>query len=266
MGARAKVGELFHIGAAILSDTVDAVTNAITAQLGSVTEEYVFSDSAEVYQDVGFVSRISNATKGKNAAECIAIKGDRDIVIARRDIRGSEIYGNLKEGETCIYAGGADGLSQGRVIIKDNGSITLMTTENNLPADQGGQPVALRISPEGGLEFTSQWGTMVFDRTGFHVKTAAGPRIDMGGLSIPGLSSIPGIGALVDTMGGTVSISAPFVNIQGAVTSLGMGPVFQSAAAVIPGPAGPAQISPNIPATMASLATLTASGTVYISK
>ncbi len=262
----ASLGELFHIGVSILSDTVDAVTNALTAQLGSVTEEYVFSDSAEVYSDVGFVSRISNATGGKSAAECVALKGDRDVVIARRDLRGSEIYGNLGPGETCMYAGGTDGKSQGRVIIKNNGSVTLMTTENNLPADQGGQPVAFRISPEGGLEFTSQFGSMVLDKTGFHVKTAAGPRFDMGGLVIPGLDAIPGIGTLTETMGAYATITAPFVNIAGATTTLGMGPLYESAAVVIPGPAGPTQISPNVPATMASLATLTASGTVYVSQ
>jgi hypothetical protein len=257
--------ELFHIGAAILSDTVDSVTNALTAQLGSITEEYVFSDSAEIYQDIGLVSRVSNPTKGAKAAECLAIKGDRDVVFARRDLRGTSIYGNLGPGETCLYAGGLDGNSQGRVIIKNDGSVTLMTTENNLPADQGGQPVALRISPTKGFEFTSQFGSITLDKTGFHVKTAAGPRIDMGGLVIPGLSALPGIGTLTEKMGSYATITAPFVNIQGATTTIGMGPVFNCAGSVVPGPASPTQIVPGVPAGIQSIATLTCSGTVYVS-
>ncbi len=261
----ASIGEIFHIGAAILSDTVDAVTNALTAQLGSITEEYVFSDSAEIYSDVGFVSRVGNAIAGKSAGECVAIKGDRDIVIARRDLRGSEIYGNLGPGETCVYAGGTDGKSQGRVIIKNNGSVTLMTTENNLPADQGGQPVAFRISPTGGLEFTSQFGSITLDKTGFHVKTAAGPRIDMGGLVIPGLDAIPGIGSLVSAMGSYATITAPFVNIAGAAVTLGMGPLFNGCVTTIPGPPIPTNLSPLTPLTMVNQASVTSSGTVYVS-
>ena len=211
------VGEIFHIGAAILSTSIDAVTNTLLAQVGSVTEEYVFSDSAELYGSLGLASRPSKATKGQSAAECIAIKGDRDIVIATRDTRGQAIYGNLKEGETCLYAGGEKGTAQGRVLLKQNGAVTLYTTNDNT---KDGKAVYLTLAPDG-LTFVAPWGSLIFDATGFHLKTNAGPRLDMGGLSIPGLPS-----QLTNAVTGYATLSAPNVKCAGNLVFLGNGPAY----------------------------------------
>jgi hypothetical protein len=262
--AAGNVSELFRLGAAVLKTTVDTVTNTILAQLGSIADEYVYADDADWYQHVGFASRPSQPVKNKSAAECVSIIGDREVVIASRDLRGLAIYGNMNDGETCVYAGGSDGNAQARVYCRADGSVTLMTTDTNTGPDKGGQVVALRISPQGGLEFTSQWGSMVLDKTGFHVKTAAGPRIDMGGLTIPGLSAIPGIGTLVNSMGSYATISAPFVNIQGAAVSLGMGPIFNAATAAMPSAVPP--LPANTPASVANIGAITSSGTVWVSQ
>lgn len=252
------IGELFHVGVAILSTTIDKVTNTVLAQLGSVTEEYVYSDNAELYGSLGLAARPSKPTKGQNAAECVALKGDRDIILACRDKRGQAIYGNLKEGETCLYGPGEFGTSKGRVLIKQDGSVTLMTTDTNTT---DGNTVGLRISPTGGLFFTSQWGTMKLDETGFHVITAAGPRIDMGGANIPGLSSVP----LGSSIAGYCTITAPIVKCAGSSVFLGMGPVYGTALNAQPNLLTPASLPPLPISPLAETSSLFSSQTVWVS-
>lgn len=219
-----RIGDIFHIGMNVLSTAVDAVTGTILAQLGSVTDgDYAYSDGAEWYQHVGFASLPSDPIGGKSAAECIAIKGTRDAIIASRDIRGQAIYGNIKPGETCLYAGGTDGKSQGRVLIKDNGSVTIYTTDKNTVE---GQAVYLRVAPDG-LSFIAPWGTMTFDSTGFHLRTNAGPRIDLGGIVLP--SSIPLPEKLLSELGTYATISAGSVKLAGSTVMLGVGSVYGSA-------------------------------------
>jgi hypothetical protein len=223
--------ELFHIGAAILSDTIDSVTGTVLSQLGSITEEYVYSDSAETYQDIGFASRAAKVNKGNKAAECVAIKGDRDIIIARRDVRGQQIYGNLKEGETCVFGGGIDGLAMGRVLMKQDGSVVLYTTDTNTEA---GHAVYLKLSPDG-LHFVAPWGTLTFDANGFHMITAAGPRIDLGGLS---LSTLGLPDSILSAVTSYANISAGTISLKGNIINCGNGPTYQPAvcAAAVPGP------------------------------
>ncbi len=213
---------LFQVGVDILKTTVSAVTNKILAQTGDAVGQTTDADNVSWWQHVGFASRPPVPVPGKQAAQAVVIKrGDRDIAIASQDLRGLETYGNLADGETCVYAPGKDGNSQGRVILKDDGSVALYTTDTNAP---GGNMVMLRISPQGGLEFTSQWGSMVFDQTGFHVRTQAGPRLDMGGIAIPGVPS-----AVTGAFAGYAKLTAPTVACEGANVVLGMGPVIGQA-------------------------------------
>lgn len=217
--SRYDMGGLIKVGVDILTTSVNAVTDKILAQLGSVTEQTTDGDNVEWWQHVGFASRPSKPEAGKKAAQGVIIAcGDHDVCIASQDTRCLDRYGNLKAGETCVYAAGENGTSQGRVLIKDDGSVTLYTTDTNA---KGGAAVALRISPTGGLEFTSQWGSMVLDQTGFHVKTAYGPRIDMGGIDIPGVPA-----AVSGAFTGYAKIIAPTVAVEGANCVIGMGPVF----------------------------------------
>jgi hypothetical protein len=124
------LNDLFWIGASVLSTAVDKVTNTILAQVGSIREKYVYGEGAEWYQHVGFSSRPSQPSPTANAttaSECVGIKGTTDIIFASRDVRGQAIYGSLGDGETCLYATGADGTAQGRVLIKKDSSINLYT-------------------------------------------------------------------------------------------------------------------------------------------
>lgn len=110
-----------------------------------------------------------------------------------------------------------------RVILKPSeGSVSILTTDSNT---RDGTVVGLTVSATA-LKFTSSWGSLVFDATGFHLKTAAGPRLDMGGMAIPGIGDIPGIGVLVGAFTGYANLTAPTVKINGSQVFLGAGAVF----------------------------------------
>lgn len=133
-----SVDGLFHFGIDVLKTTIDSVTKSVIAQLGDVVQEVTAGDRAEWWQHVGFLSRPSDPEKSKQAAQAIAIRRrDRDVAIASRDLRGQELAGTLGPGETTVYAAGADGTSQGRMIIKDDGSVNLYTRAGNTSSGQG---------------------------------------------------------------------------------------------------------------------------------
>lgn len=204
------IGDLFAIGIDILKTTRSTIKNSILAQLGDVVSEQSVSDEAEWWQHVGFASRPSPATKQIEAAQGIAIRGnDRDRVIASRDVRGQQITGNLDEGETCVYACGADGNAQGRAMFKKDGSVTLYTTDNNAP---NGNAVFFRISPKE-LRFTAPWGTVVFDSTGFHVVDQSGARLDLAGIG--------GLPAPLSAVNSIANLQAAAVTVNGSVVQLG---------------------------------------------
>ncbi len=202
-------GSLFYIGAAVLSTAVDNITNTILAQIGSIGDEYVYSDKAEWYQHVGFSSRPSKPKKGHQAAECVAIRDDRDVVIASRDIRSQQIYGNLKDGETCLWAGGDDGTGQGRVILKADGSINIFATSDNTDA---GNSVYFRVAPDG-FAWVAPWGTIKFDPSGFHVRHASGARIDLGAMG--------GLPSPLDVLTSYATMTAASVGLVGTIAGGG---------------------------------------------
>jgi hypothetical protein len=177
----------FDVGADILGSTIDAF-GTVTIQTGDVVAAEVISNSAAWWQQVGFVSRPAAAQAGVAAAQVVTIKqGTTDVAIASRDPRGQAIYGNLGPGDTCVYAPGPTGNGQACVQVKGSGAVTLYTTDDNTSEGNG---VYLRVDPTK-LAFVAPWGSLVFDASGLHVKTANGARIDLGGVAAPGpLSSL----------------------------------------------------------------------------
>jgi hypothetical protein len=143
----------------ILATTVSTATKKITAQLGSVVGETSDSDEADWWQHVGFASRPAKPEAGKSAAQAVIVRqGDRDAVIASQDLRGLELYGNLRDGETCIYAPGADGAAQARVLLKADGSINLLTRNGN---DANGASVGVFIAADGSITLAGTGGAAV---------------------------------------------------------------------------------------------------------
>ena len=150
---------LFVVGADILATTLDGQTKTIRAQLGNSTDGTVVSQSVEWWQHAGFASRPAKATKGGTSCQAIAIRtNDHDVIVATRDTRGTGIYGNLKDGETCVYAAG----SQARTIYKADGSITHLTTSDNTP---NGTTIAETLGPDG-YHLTTPFGGLSIDATG----------------------------------------------------------------------------------------------------
>lgn len=231
-----SLSSLFAIGVDVLSAFRDATTNAVLFQTGDVVTGQVESDRVESWQHVGLVSIPSNPIAGQAACQSVVIKrGDIDVCTNTRDMRGLAIAGTLVAGETCLYGPGHDGNSQGRVLIKDNGGVTIFTTDDNTPT---GKAVALSVSPTG-MKFTAPWGSFTFDATGFHLKTKAGPRIDMGGISIPGLPA-----ALAGPLSSYITLTAGVIKNAAANVFNGAGSVFLPAVAapalpIIPPGAGP---------------------------
>ena len=235
--AAPDTGGIFHFVYAVLATVVDSVTNKIRAQLGDVRGA-TDSDNAAWVQHVGFASRPSKASPGKAAAQVVAIhESDQDVCIGSQDERGLELYGNLKDGETAIYGSGEDGTSQGRTLYKTDGSVTLLTTDDNTKT---GKVVALRLAPDG-LSFNAPWGSFTFDAAGFRLRTKAGPKIEMGGLD---LSSLGVPAALTGALTGYCKITAPKIEINGGIVELGTGPSF---ATVLGAPS--AGLAPGAPST-----------------
>lgn len=210
-----------QVGMDVLATIVTA-GNKILAKLGDVRGA-TDSEAAEWWQHVGFTSRPSLAVKdSQTAAKCVLVQaGDRDVCIGSQDARGIELYGLLKEGETCVYAAGPDGLSQGRTLYKADGSITNFTKEGN---DKRGDSIFSRTGtgtdsrgmPDG-FTWSGPWGTMRFDATGFHITHVSGACFDLGG--------IDGMPPPLDQIGSYVKIKAATVNVESSAFSHGVGVV-----------------------------------------
>lgn len=198
------------VGVDILGTEVnDAGT--ISCQTGDVVTKQVACANVEWWQQVGLASRPPKAQPGKAACQGVVIvRGDHDVCIGQRDIRTNRIYGNLKDGETCLFAAGDDGLAQGRVSIKANGRVVLSTKDTNT---NDGHDIYLQVSPTKGLEFSSPWGVMRFGPLGFHVLHVGGARIDLG--------SIGGLPPPFDVLSSYASIDAGATTIKGGVVSIG---------------------------------------------
>jgi hypothetical protein len=196
-----SINGIFAIGVDILKTVRDTVTNTILAQIGSVTEEYSASDNAEWWQHVGLSSRPSVPVAKTSAAQAIAIRcSDRDRVIASRDVRGQQIYGQLGDGETCLYAGGTDGKAQGRVFVKANGNVCMYTAQGNAV---GGQSVTLQTNADGSIVAANQYGAITLSSAGLKIAigTTAGITIDMQG-------NVAIIGLAIALNGSSVSLGA----------------------------------------------------------
>lgn len=210
---------IIQVGMAVISTVVTTLNSKIMAMLGDAigaTE----SENAEWWQHVGYASRPSKSSKdSRTAAQAVVVQGgDRDVCIGSQDLRGLELYALLKEGETCVYAAGIEGISQARSLWKTDGSITHFTKEANIDkGDSVYARVATGMDSRGipdGFTWSGPWGTSKFDHTGYHVVHTSGACFDMGGIGLP---------APLDVIGSYVKIKAGTVNIQSSGMSHGDG-------------------------------------------
>ncbi len=212
---------MIQVGFDVLTTTINEKTKKILAQIGSVLAETTDADNAEWWQHVGFASRPSKPEAKKKAAQAVVLRaGDHDVIVASQDLRGLELYGNLKAGETCTYAAGEDGTGQARTLWRDDGAITHFTTEGNVP---GGKVIYSRtgsgIDADTGLMdgfvWAAPWGTVKFDQSGFHVVHESGAEFHLGGIA--------GMPAPLDQIATYCKIEAAAVTTTSSAQSLGAG-------------------------------------------
>lgn len=196
---------LVHVGLDLMSMALSKLTGKILLQTGDVARNVSDIDGVESWQHVGWASTPSKPDAGKAAAQGVILKtSDRDICIASQDLRCFDLYGNLDYGEFCAFAGGEDGKAQGRVIGKKDGSVTRFTTDTNTAA---GKSVYDRVKPDG-FDWVAPWGSIRFDRSGFHVVHESGAEFHLGG--------IYGLPAPLDQLTTYCKIVAASVRLQSA--------------------------------------------------
>jgi len=218
-------------GLQVLNVSTSSTTASALVTLGDHLNGISESDSAQWVQHVGFCSLPSNpqqagtiptdgtAPPWASTTEVGVFRGgQRDFVFASRDVNSQAAYGNLGPGEFSVYAAGSDGKSQGKVFGKDDGSVTVYTTDDNTSTGSG---VYLRVDPSTGLTFVSPWGTMSLGPSGFHVVMSGGSAFHLGGLGAGPTQSYCNINS------GTIGLTAPSV-------TLGIAPIFPLAYGYIP--------------------------------
>jgi phage gp45-like len=214
----------FDVGKDVLFTFLDKTTNVILAQLGDSTTGTPDTDQSEWWQHVGISSRPAVPTKGSSSCQTVTLKrSDRDMVIATRDTRGTAIYGNLKDGETCIYAA----TGQARTLYKANGAIVHYTTSDNTT---GGTSVTAYFGPDA-IRLSNQFGGISIDSSGITLTTGQAALT----LSMAGIAKL--LGTQVAVQGSVAAISGSVSTCVGP-NALPLNPV--SACAY--GPAGPVNI------------------------
>lgn len=195
-------GQLFDIGVDILVSTLQP-NGSILVQTGDSTSESADTDAAEWWQHTGFASRPAVPSRGASSCQGIAFRSnDRDVIVASRDVRGTTIYGNLSDGETCVYASAG----QARQLFKKNGSISQITTNDNTAT---GTTVGTYVGPDK-IQLYNEHGSITIDANGITLAVAGG----QAGLQI---------GSVVATLSGQqVQVSGMAVAVAGqTITAIG---------------------------------------------
>jgi hypothetical protein len=238
----------FKIGYDILNTSVDARTKKILVQLGDVHRETTDTDNAEWWQQVGLASRPPRPQKGKAAAQAATLTaGDHDVVFASQDMRGLELYGNLADGETCLYAPGEDGEGQARILLKKDGSISLYTRKGNAKTGTG---MVVQVDAENGaIRLLNDRGFgIIIDSDGIKLTTgAAGISLESGGnINIVGTArtqvdgstvvlgslAVPGLNSALTGITGLVGVASTKVFIATVAALLVVGSVAAPAFAL----------------------------------
>lgn len=220
--AALSLSDIFQF-AHVLKTRITDKTKKVVAQIGSVNGEgQVDSDNVEWWQHVGFVSRPPKAEKGKEAAQAVVIRqGNYDAAIASQDLRGIELAGQLKDGETCLYAPGADGEAQARMLLKADGSINLFTKAGN---ESGGTGMGIFINPSGAVSILNPGGAAILVGDDGSIKLFNGS----GGIQIKEN------GAIKISSGGALELSGGSITLGGfAALPLAIGPQVVTALSAI---------------------------------
>lgn len=210
MGA-VHTSAIFNIGSDVISTAVEGKNGAITYRLGWLGSPDNPDGDPDTAIDAiywgtpGVASRPAkadpdgDAAPGRSAQTLSINMAGENHVIAVRDLRTNRIFGQLKEGETCLY-----GASEGRVLIKKNGSVNIYTTKNG---EVGGTGMGIFVNPDGSITIASHNGGGVQVDAEGHVRI----------FNKDGALQVTGDGLQVSSTS-KVAVSAPSIVLGGAAT------------------------------------------------
>lgn len=154
-----------------------ATNGSILLQVGDVLSGEVERSDAECYGVPGIISVPANPTATQASAEVMTLRyGDRALCVAGRDLVSQSLAGALNPGETAVYAPGANGQGQARILLKDTGdtsSITIYTTEGNV---SDGSSIAIQATSEGKINLAaSTYGALTMSSDGITMAAPSAP-------------------------------------------------------------------------------------------
>ncbi len=233
------------IGYDVLKTSVDEKTKCVSAMLGHMNGEGATErENAEWWQHTGLITIPAEMDKaGKNAAKTVIYQtGGYDIVIASRDPRGLELAGTMGPGDACLYSPGKDGKGQARVLVKSNGSVTLMGRKGNVA---GGKGMMVQLDAENGairmlndlgfaiiidadgITLTAKKASLTLKASGDVSLVGTGQtQVDGGGILLGNLG-IPGINSALAGPTGLVGVASAKVIIQLFILMLFFGALVQ---------------------------------------
>jgi hypothetical protein len=103
-------------------------TKSISLQLGNASTGESYGTTAQLFNPFGIYSIPLPSVLGKPGTQVLSwVRNDESYSFAGRDINTQKNPGNIKPGETAVYATG----SQAKALFKNDGSINLLTTSDN---------------------------------------------------------------------------------------------------------------------------------------
>ncbi len=209
-----NLADSFQIGIDVTGSKLSDKTKQIMCQTGDV-KGHADADNVTWMQHVGFASRPADVGDGESSAQAVVIRqGGRDVCIASHDRRTNTIYGTLAPGETCVFAGGADGEGQARIILKADGSVTMYSKKGNV---LGGAGMQIQLDAANGvIRLMNDLGHgLIIDEEGVKLYTNGGGSLKITG---GGDISLAGSGAVMID-GGSITL-APMPGV-GAIPAIG---------------------------------------------
>ncbi len=153
----------------VISSELKGEKNALMYSVGNLADKEAAFE-AEYWGTPGIACRPAKANPdaASGTAQALSVNSSgNNIILAMRDLRTNEMFGQLGEGETAVYCS-----HQGRMLLKDDGSINLFTTEGNV---NGGPSMGVFIASDGSIKAVSSKGSaMIIDEDGAKMFSAAG--------------------------------------------------------------------------------------------
>ncbi len=174
-------------------------------QIGDVKTGTVVSNNTTLWGVAGMLHFPAPPSAGVSAPQAIVLKtSSGDIAIAMRDTANAKLSGQMKMGETAVFAT----VGMARALFKANGEIVLFTTDDNTSS---GQSIFLSVGPEG-VKIGTPWGALTLTKDGVQLVSSGGSWCLLGsnGSATLGGSSVAIAGGSV-SLGISASPSSPIL-------------------------------------------------------